>query len=280
MANKSYPYFNLLLSQLKNKNSGVEKSFGRHVHWGYWQDPLLANGSDDDYAIAAENLTKKICAIANIQNNQSVLDVGCGFGGTIAYINENYQGMGLMGVNIDNRQLERAEKIVSAELNNKITFTEADACALPYNNIQFDRVLAVECIFHFPSREKFFEQAHRVLKVGGSLTLSDFIPATSFLPITRLLSMHIIQKYSLFGSCDIRCSLNKYQQLADKYGFALEASDITINTLPTYDYIKSILPSLIKNIKLKPIANATIAIIQFISKQGFLKYQILNFKKL
>lgn len=31
------PYFDHLLSFLQNDNNVIEKSFGRHVHWGYWE---------------------------------------------------------------------------------------------------------------------------------------------------------------------------------------------------------------------------------------------------
>ena len=280
MSNNTYPYFNYLLSQFEKNNSGIEMSFGRHVHWGYWQDPSAAGITNDDYAGAAENLTRKICDIADIRDSQAILDAGCGFGGTIAHINENYQGMNLTGVNIDKRQLERAEKQVHARPGNNITFIEADACTYVRNDLQFDRILAVECIFHFPSRERFFELSHHSLKAGGNLTLSDFIPTAFFLPVAWMLSARALQKYSLFGRCNISYTLNKYSAMADKYGFKFTASDITSHTLPTYDYLKSILRTSKNDVKLTQMALATINLTKFISRHGFLKYQILNFKKL
>jgi cyclopropane fatty-acyl-phospholipid synthase-like methyltransferase len=36
------------------------------------------------------------------------VDVGCGFGGTIASLNEHFSDLQLTGVNIDLRQLDRA----------------------------------------------------------------------------------------------------------------------------------------------------------------------------
>jgi SAM-dependent methyltransferase len=37
----------------------------------------------------------------------------------------------------------------------------------------FDGVISVEAAFHFPSRARFFAEAHRVLRPGGALTMSD-----------------------------------------------------------------------------------------------------------
>jgi SAM-dependent methyltransferase len=95
------PYFDYLLAALKEGNEAVAKSFGRHVHWGYWEHPKQAALTTEDFAQASEELSRQVCLAGHIQNNQSVLDVGCGFGGTIAHINENYQGMNLVGINLD-----------------------------------------------------------------------------------------------------------------------------------------------------------------------------------
>jgi ubiquinone/menaquinone biosynthesis C-methylase UbiE len=278
MPQQTYPYFSYLLAQFEKHNAGMEKSFGRHVHWGYWPDASSASGGDEDYALAAENLTRKICAIADIRDHQSILDVGCGFGGTIAYLNERHHGMELTGVTNDRRQLARAEKLTRVAPGNAIAFIAADACALPFDNARFDRVLAMECIFHFPNRAMFLDQAWRVLKPGGSLTISDFVPTALFSPGARLLSAPALQKYSFFGACDITCTLNRYRGLAGARGFEMQASDITAHTLPTYAYLKSILRSLSSR-RQAALANATISIMQFISRTGLLKYRIIHFNK-
>ena len=154
------PYFDHLLTALNENNEDVKKSFGRHVHWGYWQQPEQAVQTADDFAIAAENLTAQVCSVANIKGNQRILDVGCGFGGTVAYLNEKYNDMELLGLNLDDRQLVRAKEQVQAIANNKIQFQQGNACVLPFSDNSFDVVLAVECIFHFPDRKQFFQEEY------------------------------------------------------------------------------------------------------------------------
>ena len=272
----SLPYFDYLLELLQNRNPEIENSFGRHVHWGYWENPRLAKQTCNDFAEAAENLSREVCLAGQIANGLCVLDVGCGFGGTIAHINEHYSDMQLTGLNLDERQLQRARTLHTPVSDNRLDFVQGDACLLPFPDRSFDVVLAVECIFHFPGRNRFFEEACRVLKPGGILALSDFIPIPFIVPFAKI---RLPERLSLgfYGKCCVQYTQRDYCQLAHETKFDLLVErDITANTLPTYRYLRRLACELSFY---NGYAMIETAALEMLSRLRLIKYCIYAFQK-
>ena len=274
------PYFDGLFEDLQNPAHPASIAFGRHVPWGYWPHPDAADGTPEDYANAAEELCQLLCRTAAIRDGARILDVGCGFGGTIASLNERFDNLDMTGVNIDRRQLKRASQLIHARGNNQIRFVHADACQLPFPENSFDMVLAVECIFHFPSRERFFDEVYRVLRSPGSLTLSDILPAEQFVPQLTTFNPGIdpaIKKS--YGKVDLKCPLSTYRVIAQSTGLPLvSAHDISRNTQPTYAFLRQQLRAGNATQDAKIFDKATRRL-EAASREGWLQYSILRFEK-
>lgn len=236
MSSFEMPYFDRILDHLDDQGSPITQAFGRNVHWGLWDDPSKADGSVADFVRASDNMTLSVCNVAGIKSGMRVLDAGCGFGGTIASLNDRFTDLDLVGLNIDPRQLDRARAIVEPRESNRIEFLQGDACELPFGDASFDAVTAVECVFHFPSRQRFMAEALRVLKPGGRLTFSDFVlhgPSLPWLLIVILMVGKGIENH--MGKSDVTWILSKYHAMARKAGVKdLRSIDITAGTLPTY----------------------------------------------
>ena len=71
-------------------------------------------------------------------------------------------------------------------LSDVITLQLGSATALAFADARFDKLVSVECAFHFDTRVDFLREAARVLKPGGTLALTDIIPRSGIDPATYM----------------------------------------------------------------------------------------------
>ena len=271
------PYFDLLIDE-RQEGGQTAQLWERQVHWGYWEDPKAATGTRDDYIAAMQQMNTVLFQAGRVGDGQKLLDVGCGFGGTIAQINANQSGMDLTGLNIDPRQLAAAEAQTTPVHGNTIGWVEADACQLPFEANSFDRILAVECIFHFPSRAKFLAEAARVLKPGGYLAVSDFVPTMMFFgktPIWMAIRPRIAKSYGTLGNVPLR----SYRAMGKSAGLELEGTrNIRKNTMPTYPFLLSFFRNQGSTDAQKTMIVGT-RWMKWLSRLGLIQYRVYTFKK-
>lgn len=225
-----------------------------------------------------DRLNSLVLDAALLADGQSLLDAGCGFGATLAAVDAARSGMKLVGLNIDPRQLVVARETVKPREVNSLEFVEGNACALPFPAASFDRVTAVECIFHFPSRFSFIKEAARVLKPGGTLALSDFVPQDPNAPpslLGRWLGGQVEKGYGHLGD---GWPEGDYARMAAQAGLTVPVDrDITENTLPTYPILLSLLAGS-PGPKARALRWGT-RLLQWSSSLGWVRYRIVSFRK-
>lgn len=133
------------------------------LNLGYWDE------STKDQKEACENLMEQLLRFIPAKRG-TILDVACGKGATTSHLTKYYAPQNITGINISESQLQIARAIAPG-----CTFLLMNAADLGFPDNSFDNIICLEAAFHFHTRAAFLREAHRVLKPGGHLVLSDIL---------------------------------------------------------------------------------------------------------
>jgi len=143
---------------------------GLYLNLGYWPE---ARTIDE----ACEAMVDLVGRTAGLTSADEVVDVGFGFADQDIYWAQRFAPRRIIGVNITPEQVRVArERVRKLGLEERIDLREGSATATGLPNACCDVVIALECAFHFDTRERFFAEAARLLRPGGRLVLADSIP--------------------------------------------------------------------------------------------------------
>ncbi len=99
-----------------------------------------------------------------IQDNDTILDCGCGEGFYSMLLAELYQCR-VIAVDADRKLLEKAKKWIGERKH--VSFQVTDVTELPFEDETFDKIILSEVLEHIPDDEKAIKEVYRVLKKGG-----------------------------------------------------------------------------------------------------------------
>jgi microcystin synthetase protein McyJ len=140
------------------------------LNLGYWKHART-------YPDACIAMVELLGTRASLRPGDHVLDVGIGFAEQAFVILDRFRVSHIIGIDITPVHVDKARKRVAARgLEQQIDIRLGSATAMDFPEASFDAVLALECAFHFDTREAFFCEAYRALKPGGVIALADMLP--------------------------------------------------------------------------------------------------------
>ena len=141
-----------------------------HVHLG------LFVAAGQTLATAQEAMSLHHLRLLEVTEGASVVDVGCGFGGSLRMLDGQVDRLRLTGVNVDLRQIEVAR---GGLWRNPVDWQLCDAAAFSNHRAAWaDRILSLEAMFHFPDLAGFFAASARALRPGGRMVASTILFGT------------------------------------------------------------------------------------------------------
>ncbi|MFF5010800.1 SAM-dependent methyltransferase [Streptomyces phaeochromogenes] len=142
-----------------------------YLNYGYW----ATGAADQDEA--SEALADLLAETVGISAGDRVLDCGFGYAEQDIRWARTREPQRIVGVNVTNAQVEVARKrVADLGLADVIDLRIGSATDVPLGAASTDRVVALESALHFNTRQRFFEEAHRVLRPGGTIATADLVP--------------------------------------------------------------------------------------------------------
>jgi SAM-dependent methyltransferase len=124
-------------------------------------------------------------ALDRVVAARRVLDLGTGTGRAARVAARRFPEATVVGVDLSERMIEEARRLLPAELAGRVRLEVADASALPFPDASFDLVVLLNMI-------PFFAELGRVTAPGGTLVLAFYSgPATPIYVPSDTLRAHL-----------------------------------------------------------------------------------------
>lgn len=153
---------------------------------GYWED-------ESEYSASCSALARLLGDAAELDSSSIVMDAGFGCGDQLLLWRDHYKVTQIFGINYSQSQTELAKGRLQ-DAGSKFTpdlaspqlqygdVTDPRTWDFDYIGGRPDRVLALDCAYHFPSRFEFWKLSEKYLQPHGKVTITDFMLSNNHQP--------------------------------------------------------------------------------------------------
>lgn len=179
----------------------------------------------DQLHTGAAPATIELVGQAGLEKGMTILDAGCGIGGTSRLLAQNF-GLVVHGIDLSKDFIKTAHLLnrwCGFEEDGTINLKQGSLLALPYPDNFFDAVLCQHVLLNIEDKPKAFAEFSRVLAPRGKLLLHEIVNGPGPEPLYPV-------PWANNASASMLCSRKDLGEYATKAGFELvSCEDSTIN---------------------------------------------------
>jgi ubiquinone/menaquinone biosynthesis C-methylase UbiE len=166
-----------------------------------------AAGRGDEMEGHHSDITEQTLALMDIQSNDRILDLGCGTGWASRRMARTAKGGEVVGLDVADEMLRRAEQASSAFKNVRYAWGSAER--IPEADNAFSKVLSVESFYYYADQGKALDELRRVMAPGAKLFI--------------LINLYKDNHYSLRWQSELKVPVQalseaEYKLLLEKHG--------------------------------------------------------------
>jgi len=129
----------------------------------------------DQFHVRGLTATQEMADGLHLEDGMSVLDVGCGLGGSARFL-AGVHGCRVTGIDLSRPYVEAARMLTERTgLSDQVTFFQEDALAMDLPEASFDCVWTQHTAMNIADRGRLYGNVHRVLRPGGLLAIYDVV---------------------------------------------------------------------------------------------------------
>lgn len=132
---------------------------------------------------------QELVARLALTTTNRVLEVGSGSGFYSIEVARRVSEGHLELLDLQPEMLKKAQQKLEAKGLQNVGYTLADAGKLPLEADSFDVIFMVAVLGEIADQKAFLSEAHRVLKPGGILSISEHLPDPDFSPFEKVKSL-------------------------------------------------------------------------------------------
>lgn len=127
----------------------------------------------DEFHIRGSVATTELIALSEFTPGMTILDVGCGIGGSTRRLSHE-TGCRVTGIDLSDEYIDVAERLTQLlNMQDKVDFKAASALDLPYGDNSYDGVWSIQMNMNVENKLLWLQEVYRVLKPGGRAILYE-----------------------------------------------------------------------------------------------------------